>query len=84
MDRGTREEQQAAHRLAAYTDAVFAVIVTVMVLETRRMARRRSLVVLAIFTTAVPVAFVAPRLAFGLICSALILHLRPEVRFTSR
>jgi hypothetical protein len=46
--------------------------------RTRRMARRRSLVVLAIFTTAMLVAFVMPRLAFGLICAALILHLRPE------
>ncbi|HXT58061.1 MAG TPA: hypothetical protein VN699_05470 [Pirellulales bacterium] len=44
----------------------------------RRMARRRSLVVLAIFTVAMLVAFAAPRLAFGLICGALILHLRPE------
>jgi uncharacterized membrane protein len=46
--------------------------------RTRRMARRRSLVVLAIFTTAMLVALVAPRFGFGLICSALILHLRPE------
>jgi uncharacterized membrane protein len=46
--------------------------------RTRRLARRRSLVVLAIFTTAMLVAFVAPRLGFGLICGALILHLRPE------
>ena len=45
---------------------------------TRRMARRRSLGVLASFTTAMVVAFVAPRLGFGLICGALILHLRPE------
>jgi uncharacterized membrane protein len=37
----------------------------------RRIARRRSLVVLASFTTAMLVAFVAPRLAFGLICGAL-------------
>jgi len=44
----------------------------------RRMARRRSLVVLAIFTTTMLVALVAPRLGFGLICGALILHLRPE------
>ena len=44
----------------------------------RRMARRRSLVVLASFTTAMLVAIVAPRLGFGLICGALILHLRPE------
>ena len=43
----------------------------------RRLARRRSLVVLASFITAMLVAFVAPRLAFGLICGALILHLRP-------
>ena len=46
--------------------------------RTRRMARRRSLVVLAIFTTAMLVALVAPRFGFGLICGALILHLRPE------
>ena len=47
--------------------------------HTRRMARRRSLVVLAIFTTAMVVAFVAPRVGFVLICVALILHLSPEV-----
>ena len=47
--------------------------------RTRRMARRRSVVVLAIFTTAMLIAFIAPRLGFGLICVALILHLRPEV-----
>src|SRR5215831_9015153 len=44
----------------------------------RRVARRRSLVVLVIFMTAMLVAFVAPRVGFGLICGALILHLRPE------
>jgi uncharacterized membrane protein len=44
----------------------------------RRMARRRSLVVLATFTAAMLVAFVAPRLGFGLICGALLLHVRPE------
>jgi uncharacterized membrane protein len=46
--------------------------------RTRRMARRRSLGVLTSFATAMLVAFVAPRLGFGLICGALILHLRPE------
>jgi uncharacterized membrane protein len=46
--------------------------------RTRRMARRRSLAVLAIFATSTLVAFVAPRFAFGLICSALLLHLRPK------
>ena len=47
--------------------------------RTRRIARRRSLVVLASFTTAMLIAFVAPRVGFGLICAALILHLRPDV-----
>jgi uncharacterized membrane protein len=46
--------------------------------RTGQIARRRSLVVLAIFTTAMLIAFVAPRVAFGLICGALILHVRPE------
>jgi uncharacterized membrane protein len=44
----------------------------------RRMARRRSLAVLAIFAAATLVAFFAPRVAFALVCGALILHLRPE------
>ena len=48
----------------------------------RRVARRRSLLVLAIFTTAMLAAFVAPRLAFSLICIALVLHVRPDI--TSR
>jgi len=51
---------------------------TQMPASTRRLARRRSLVVLASFTTAMLVAFVAPRIAFALICGALILHLRPD------
>lgn len=45
----------------------------------RRLARRRSLLVLAGFTAALLVAFVAPRLGFGLICGSLMLHLRPDV-----
>ena len=45
----------------------------------RRTARRRSLAVLASFTAAMLVAFVAPRVGFGLICAALVLHLRPDV-----
>jgi uncharacterized membrane protein len=52
--------------------------------RTRRLARRRSLVVLASFFTAMLVAFFAPRLGFGLICCALILHLRPEAAPGSR
>jgi hypothetical protein len=46
--------------------------------RTRRTARRRSLVVLGIFTTAMLVAVIAPRFGFGLIRGALILHVRPE------
>jgi TMEM175 potassium channel family protein len=46
----------------------------------RRMARQRSLFVLAVFLIAMLVAFVAPRIGFGLICGALILHLRPGLR----
>jgi uncharacterized membrane protein len=51
----------------------------------RRLARRRSLAVLAIFTTATLVSLVSPRAGFSLICVALILHLRPDVpgRLTS-
>src|SRR5262245_14332313 len=54
--------------------------------RTRRVARRRSLIVLASFAAAMLVALIAPRLAFGLICCALILHLRPDAApgFTDR
>lgn len=45
----------------------------------RRMARRRSLAVLASFTAAMLVSFAAPRVGFGLICAALVLHLKPDV-----
>ena len=45
----------------------------------KQIARRRSLVVLAGFVVAMLVAIIAPRVGFGLICAALILHLRPDV-----
>ena len=61
------------HQVLARADA------TQVSARMRRMARRRSLVVLAGFTTAMLVALVAPRLGFALICGALILHLRPDV-----
>ena len=61
------------HQVLARADA------TEVSAHMRRTARRRSLLVLAGFMIAMLVAFVAPRLAFGLICGALILHLRPEV-----
>jgi uncharacterized membrane protein len=44
----------------------------------RQWARRRSLAVLTMFSSAMLVAIVAPRLGFGLICAALVLHVRPE------
>lgn len=44
----------------------------------RRIARRRSLAVLAIFVTAALVALVAPRVGFVLVCGGLLLHLRPQ------
>ncbi len=44
----------------------------------RRMARRRSLVALAIFAASMPVALAAPRIGFGLVCCGLLLHLSPE------
>src|ERR1700753_4357484 len=46
----------------------------------RRIARRRSLFVLAVFVAAMLVALVAPRFGFVLICTALVLHLRPEAK----
>jgi uncharacterized membrane protein len=47
-------------------------------LRARQVARRRSLVVLAGFAVAMLVALAAPRVGFGLICAALMLHLRPD------
>lgn len=46
----------------------------------RRIARRRSLIVLGSFVAATIVAIFEPRIGFGLICAALLLHLRPEGR----
>jgi uncharacterized membrane protein len=46
----------------------------------RRIARRRSLFVLAGFAAAMLAALVAPRFGFALICTALVLHLRPEAK----
>jgi len=63
--------------------AVFAQADATQISErAQRMARRRSLTVLALFASAMLVSFVAPRVGFGLICSALILHLRPEAPFS--
>jgi len=42
MERSMREEGATAEPLAAYSDAVFAVIVTVMVLELKAPAKPRA------------------------------------------
>ena len=46
--------------------------------RTRRIARRRSLVVLGSFTTAM-LLHSWRRVGFGLICAVLIMHVRPDV-----
>lgn len=50
----------------------------------RKLVRRRSIAAFAIFGTAACVASFVPSLAFGLICWALILHVRPEKERTFR
>ena len=64
-------------RLIAFLNGVFAVIVTVIMLELR--ARKRFLLVLAgLFSTSMLVSLWAPLLGVGLICAALIPHLQPD------
>lgn len=43
-----------------------------------RANRRRSLIALALFAIAIPLAVVQPLAGFGFICLALVLHLRPD------
>jgi hypothetical protein len=45
----------------------------------KQTARMRSLASVLVFAIAIPVANFLPWLAFSLICSALLLYLRPEV-----
>ena len=100
-----REQIATAHRLAAFSDAVIAVVMTIMALELKAPDRETLSALWPLWPTAISyavsylfiaiiwinhhylmrfvgqsdlVSFVAPRLGFGLICSALILHLRPE------
>lgn len=46
--------------------------------RTRRVARVRSFIALALFLSAMLVSLKLPRLGFGLVCFALLLYLRPE------
>jgi hypothetical protein len=74
------EEKTTADRLTAYTVFESEILsnATQVTDAARRIARRRSIGVLASFTAAMLLALVAPRFGFGLICFALILHLQPE------
>jgi uncharacterized membrane protein len=45
----------------------------------RRLARRRSLLALALFASATLAAAFEPWLGFALVCSALVLHIRPDI-----
>jgi len=47
--------------------------------RTRRIARRRSLFALSLFAAATVAAAVRPWLGFGMICTALVLHMKPDV-----
>jgi len=46
--------------------------------RTRRLAKMRSLVAFGLFLTAMFVSLKFPQLGFGLVCCAVLLHLRPE------
>jgi len=47
--------------------------------RTRKIARRRSLVALSLFTAATLASAVRPWIGFSLVCSALVLHVKPDV-----
>jgi uncharacterized membrane protein len=57
--------------------------VSAMPESARKLARRRSIAAFAIFGTAACVALFAPFLGFGLICCALVLHVKPEMTMHS-
>jgi len=59
------------HRILKQTDQLSE--------RARRVARRRSLLALAIFATATLAAAFEPWLGFALVCCALVLHLKPDV-----
>lgn len=83
--------QLASHPVVAYAGLFLGIDIAYNVFErqvlahanvparTRLLARRRSLIVLAGFATAMLVALVAPRIGFGLVCASLVLHVRPDV-----
>ena len=47
----------------------------------RLLARRRSLVALSLFAAAAVAAAFQPGIGFGLICAALVLHLKPDIGY---
>ena len=59
-------------------DALALAVVDEISHRTRRMARVRSLVAFGLFVAAMLVSLRFPKCGFGLVCSAVLLYLRPE------
>jgi uncharacterized membrane protein len=51
--------------------------------QVKRMLQRRSVLTLGVFLSAMCLASISPGWGFALICGALLMYLRPEVRWTS-
>ena len=73
LEHAMREKKITADRLTAFSDAVFAVIVTVMVLELRAPDQPAFSALWPLWPTAISYA------VSYLFIAILILHLRPEV-----
>ena len=80
------EEPIRPDRLNAFSDGLFAVIITILVLEIHRrvrqtsklsMMRIRSLATLAVFSTAAVVALRYPIGGMAMICLCLLVYLSP-------
>jgi uncharacterized membrane protein len=66
--------ESTPERLNAFSVGVFAIIITIMVLELKRPSRT-----ILIFGTAMLVALWHPYIGFGIDCACLALYLRPDV-----
>lgn len=78
-ERAARERIATADRLATFSDAVIAVIMTVTVLELRAPDRETLSALWPLWPTVISYAVSYLFIAIIWTCSALILHLRPEV-----
>jgi uncharacterized membrane protein len=74
------QRKATVERLAAFSDAVFAVIITIMVLDLRPPEQPTF----GISFTAMLVSLKFPKWGFGLVCCAVLLHLRPQLAGHSR